>query len=100
MCTLYSEGGLCPESAGVRPLPPQVQGGARQGVPLPWPRKAFQSYNQRMLLGSGENFRLFECKNIVKISLLHKLLTGPFCFTLQKVCPVHTADCGFLESSV
>jgi hypothetical protein len=62
MCTLYSEGGVCAEPTGVRPLPPQVQGGARQGVPLPWPRKTFQSYNQPMLLVPGEIFRLVECK--------------------------------------
>jgi hypothetical protein len=62
MCTLYSEGGLCPEPAGVRPLPPQVQGGARQGVPLPRPRKAFQSNNQPMLLVPGEIFRVDNVK--------------------------------------
>jgi hypothetical protein len=62
MCTLYSEGGLCPEPTGVRPITPQVQGGARQGVPLPWTRKAFQSYDQTMLLVPGSIFRLVAYK--------------------------------------
>ena len=39
----FSEGGLRGKPSGVRPLPPQVQGGAGQGIPLHPPRKRLQT---------------------------------------------------------